>query len=192
MLVFCVGTPFLLEWSVKARGGYNETLLFSVLLLWLAHPPAALQKRLWLQASSFGAAAGLGLWASEMLLPMLPCAAAWLLARRQQGERRRSAFWMAIGLGIGLAPLFVYNLTHAGSHLAQSALLGLVTGEPSQPLSMELLWKSFAFVLSPVQWLLIAGLGVAAVRITRQRRPMGLAHVLLLHTLLFTAGYWLA
>lgn len=197
VLFFCVGTPFLLEWSVKARGGYAETLLFSVLLLWIASPARGGSARASVQGVCFGVAAGLGLWASEMLLPMLPCAAAWLIASRTKHERAQATSWLAAGFAVGLIPLLLYNLGHDWAHLEQSALLGLATGQGSAsgnatgPLSMRQLYGSFSFVLGPVSWLLGLGIAVGAWRVARAR-PFGLPHVLLAHMALYTLAYWLA
>lgn len=87
---FALATPFFLEWSLKARGGFAETVLFSVALLWIAALPAGpLATRRTLQCLLFGAAAGVGIWASEMLAPMLALAGVWLVLRSDPPHRKQ-------------------------------------------------------------------------------------------------------
>lgn len=190
VLFFCVGTPFLLEWSVKARGGYAETLLVSIALLWLAIPPPRLQPWLRVQGLCFGVAAGLGLWASEMLLLMIPCAGLYLVAERPRNERFRAVIWCSAGFLLGSIPLFIHNLTHDWQNFADSTLASVLVERAGEPLSLMLLQSSASFVLGPAPLLLGIGLGLGAIRIARQR-PFGLSHVLLLHTALFTLCYWI-
>jgi hypothetical protein len=194
MLFFCFGTPFFLEWSLKARGGFAETVLFSCLLLWLAEAPPALRERPRARAALFGLATGIGLWSSEMLLPMAGCAAVWLLARAGAAERRRVGAWLAAGALVGLLPLGIYDLTHDAAHLRQSVLASLAAepADASDALSLRALLRSAGFVLGPAWALLLAGLAAAALRIARRDPDGGLGRVALAHVLLYLAAYWLS
>ena len=191
VLFFSVGTPFLLEWSVKARGGYAETLLFSTALLWLAAPRAESGAAPTWRALGFGALAGIGLWASEMLLLMIPCAALWGLLGTAPTQRLRLASLGAAGFATAQLPLLLYNATHDWQNYASSALASSLGESAVAPLSGSLLAGSLAFVLGPTAGLLGMGFSLGAFRIAR-RRPIGLQHALLLHALLYVFAFWLS
>jgi len=188
-LFFCVGTPFFLEWSMKARGGYEETVLVSLLLLWLAGWPR-LGSRPLATGALFGTIAGLGLWISEMLLPLLPGALLWLVVKRPSTERRRLAAGLAIGAATGLLPLLFYDLTHAWAHLRTSVVARLLL-ESGRPLSGRALRDSAAFVLGPGYGLALLAFASAAVRLARGPHRLRIEHVFALDLLLFAVGFWL-
>jgi len=192
VLLFCVGTPFFLEWSLKARGGYVETMLLWLALLALPGWPR-LAGRPGATGAAFGVLVGVALWISEMILPLLPAALVWLAVVRPAGERARLAGGLAAGLAVGLLPLAVYNATHDWAHLRTSVVAGLLfdSGAPLRPAALR---DSAAFVLGPAWPLALAGLAVATVRLgldlARERR-VGLAHVLWLGLAVYALGYWL-
>ena len=192
VLFLAVGTPFFLEWSIKARGGFSETLLLSVILLWLAHPPPGLARRPILQSTLFGLTSGLALWASEMILPMLPCAALWLLSRIAPERRLRSATLLLISAIIGVLPLLIYNLGHDWEHLRQSAMAAVLVADSKPPLELSAMALSFRFVLGSAAWLLVACSLIGAVRILRRRNHLELGHVLLAHAVLYLGAYWVS
>jgi hypothetical protein len=187
----CLGTPFFLEWSLTARGGFAETFLFSALLLWLARPPDFLANRPASRAAAFGLVAGLALWASEMILPLLPFAAAWLLFGLPSAARVPALARASLGLAIGLVPLAAYDLSHDWQHLRESAL-GAVLLSAGPPLSLAQLGASLDFVLGRSAWLLAAGALIGALQIVRRRRSLDLAHVLLAHTVAYLVAYWIS
>jgi hypothetical protein len=189
VLFFCIGTPFFLEWSVKARGGYAETLFLSILLLWLAVPIDGLKPRLRTQGLCFGLATGLGLWASEMLLLIVPCAGALLVWLRPPHERFRAVIWCTAGFLLGSIPLFVHNATHDWENYGESTLASVVAERAGEPLTLELLQTSANFVLGPRAGVLLACLCIGAARIVR-RRPFDVTHALLAHVGLFALAYW--
>jgi hypothetical protein len=191
---FAIATPFFLEWSLKARGGFAETVLFSVALLWIAAPPAGLARRRTLQCILFGAASGAGIWASEMLAAMVALAGAWLVIRCQPPQRRRVCALLICGLALGLVPLVAYNATHNGLHFRSLEFYSLLTSTRAArtPLSLAQLRLTAGFVLGPAWPLLLAGLGVAAVRLVRDRSRVSLAHVALAHLLLYLMAYWIS
>ena len=190
VLFLAVGTPFFLEWGVKARGGFAEALLLSVILLWLAHPPPGLARRPILQCTLFGLTGGLGLWASEMILPMLPCAALWLLSRITPKKRLRATALLLISGIIGTLPLLIYNLGHDWDHLRQSAMAAVLAADARPPLELSAMALSLRFVLGGAAWLLAAWSVVGAVRILRRRDHLELGHVLLAHAVLYLCAYW--
>ncbi|NNL68020.1 MAG: hypothetical protein HKP30_17360 [Myxococcales bacterium] len=188
-LFFCVGTPFFLEWSLKARGGYEETLLLSLLLLWLPGWPR-LSGRPLATGASFGAIAGIALWISEMILPLLPGALVWLGSRRPAAERPRLLAGLVVGALLGVLPLLLYNLGHDWAHLRTSVVARMLV-EDGRPLGWRALRDSAAFVLGPGHLLALSAIAFAGFRLARRRRPLGLEHVLLLNLLLYAIGYWL-
>jgi hypothetical protein len=192
LLFFCIGTPFFLEWSLKARGGFAETVLFSIGLLWLAEPPLRLRKRLGVRCLLFGFTSGIALWASEMILLLIPFAAFWLVFRHTpRAQRARACALLAVGAGVGLLPLLVFNLTHDWSNLRASLLFALLTGaRTSSPLGLVPLRLSARFVLGGAWPLLVLGIAVAGVRLWR--RPLGLPQLLLAHALVYLGAFWIS
>lgn len=189
---FALGTPFFLEWSLKARGGFAETVLFSTALLYLAAPPGALRERVRLQGALFGGIAAVAYWASEMILALLPCIAIWLVLRHEGGPtRRRAAISMLVGLVIGLLALVVYNATHDWQNARESVLFALLDGSGggSTPLSPGELALSARFVLGPTWPVLGFGIAVGAYRVLRTRETFSLGHVALLHLVLYLGAY---
>ena len=187
----CLGTPFFLEWSITARGGFAETFLFSALLLWLARPPDFLRERPNSQAAAFGLAAGVALWTSEMILPLLPFAAIWLFLGLPRDVRKSALACALAALVIGLVPLAAYNLTQDWQHLRESAL-GAILQAGGKPLTLAQLGASSGFVLGALAWLLAPGLFLGALKIARRRGSIDLGHVLLAHAVVYLLGYWLS
>jgi hypothetical protein len=189
---FSLGTPFFLEWSLKARGGFIETVLFSVLLLWLAAPPPALRARRDLQCAGFGLAVGIGLWSSEMLLAMIPCAGAWLWFGLERRERGRALLVLGTATLVSLIPLLVYNLGHEWQHARGSVLLRVLQPADGEPLSLEQLQISAAFVLGRAWPLLALLFVVGGARLLERREAWPLGLVALAHTGLYLTAYWLS
>jgi len=193
LLFFIIGTPFFLEWSVKARGGFAETVLFTAALLWVAFPPPRLHARPAIQAALLGVLSGIGLWASEMLLPMVPVAVALLLVGRGRRERAGAIVPLGIGFAVGLVPPLAYNLLRSWAHLRQSVLFSAFAGGEGggAPLGIDHLALSFRFVFGALWPLVFLALLLAAAGLFRTRRRAWLVGLLLAHTLLYLAGYWL-
>jgi hypothetical protein len=190
---FGLATPFFLEWSLKARGGFIETVLASAVLLWLADPPGWLRRRWRLQCAAFGLAVGLGLWMSEMLLAMVACAGAWLLLRLPPHLRLNAALATGAATAVGLLPLAAYNALHAAEHLRASVLWRVLQPGEREPLTAAELALSADFVLGPA-WPLLAGLlALGAARgLPRLRQGIELGHVATVHVLLYGLAYTLA
>ncbi len=121
-LLACVGAVFPvfeLVWSMKARSGYAETMLFAVVCLSLAvrigWQPRGDRLRNWIL---LGLVAGIGLWNYLLLaVPLAPVAVALLCRAPALGWRRTVGGVGAAlaGLLVGFSPWLAYNATH---HLA--------------------------------------------------------------------------
>jgi hypothetical protein len=193
VLFFCVSTPFFLEWSLKARGGYAETVLFSVLLLWLAEPSQFLKKKPNLQCLSFGIACGIGIYASEMLLAMVPCAGLWLFVRRTKGELSGMVKMLVLGGFIGLLPLIIYNMTHDFANFKVSVLYNLILHERNTVrVSIKHMLLTPLFVLGKSWILLLICFAIASVRLLYSRNSWKLGHIVLIHSCIYVTAYWLS
>jgi hypothetical protein len=191
---FCIATPFFLEWSLKARGGFAEVVLFSVGLLWLAQPPRSLDPRVLLRSVLVGIVSGIGLWGSEMLLAMIPCAAGWLLLGCAPSRRGHASAALLAGFFIGSLPLLFFNSMHDWQHLEQSVVFSLLEpgGRAFRPHDLAQLRLSARFVLGPAWLLLLLGVAVSGVRLGVRRERWNLGHVALAHCAIFVAAYWLS
>ncbi len=189
---YCLGTPFFIEWSMTARGGYVETLLVSVLLLWLTNPPAALVPRWILRTSLFGVVAGLSLWFSEMIVPFLPGATCWFLYRTPGRLRAKTVGALVLGVLLGLSPLIGYDLLNESAHLKNSLVFGLLAGGRAEaaPLDGSQLVDSLTFIFDPAPLALLALLGLGVAELIRARPSWNAAHVALAHVILYGLGYW--
>lgn len=116
-------------WSLKARGGYVETLVTGQLLLLLAmgvRPGRPLE--LW-RAAILGLLAGLGIWTNLLVLVYLVPVAGYLIVVLGREFPLRSLAAAAVAFTIGAFPLLEYN---AREGLATaSAMLG-GTGSPAE------------------------------------------------------------
>jgi 4-amino-4-deoxy-L-arabinose transferase-like glycosyltransferase len=122
LVLACVGAVFPvfeLVWSMKARSGYAETMVFAVVCLCLAArigwQPRGDRLRNWIL---LGLVAGLGLWNYLLIaVPLAPVAVALLCRAPALGWRRtlRGAGAALGGLLVGFSPWLAYNATH---HLA--------------------------------------------------------------------------
>ncbi len=191
VIFFCVGTPFFVEWSLKARGGYGEAVALTVLLLWLSRPPPFLVRLPFAQGAAFGVVAGLGLWASEMLLAWVPIAGLWLLLSCAQSDRLRAALGLVVGFCVGLLPLLVWDMNHEFIHAKQSVLARGLLGSGGSRLSLGEMIVSARFILGAAWPLAALGVAVAAARMARLGR-VELWHLLLLHLVGYIGAYWIS
>jgi 4-amino-4-deoxy-L-arabinose transferase-like glycosyltransferase len=121
-LLLAVGPPFFAVLSVRALGGYIETLLFGNLLLLLAlHRPPSRRAAL-AAAACFGLVAGLALWTDLLVLPYLAVCGALCWWRRCK-LRSRAGLALCGGLLVGAAPLVIANVLNGGATV--TTLLGL-------------------------------------------------------------------
>jgi 4-amino-4-deoxy-L-arabinose transferase-like glycosyltransferase len=121
--LLAVGPPFFVVLSLRALGGYPETLLFGNLLLLLAlrgRRPARQGLR---DAALFGLIAGLALWTNLLVIPYLLATGAIFWWQRRTDLCRRNGVALALGLLVGAAPALVYNVLHSG--VTVTTILGL-------------------------------------------------------------------
>ena len=129
--LLALGPPFFVVLSVRAYGGYVETLLLGNVLLLLAlrrgdgapHRSAPV-------ALLFGVLAGLALWTNLLVLPFMLGAGAivlWRAVSARYAPLRSSPRFtlpaLALGLLLGALPAVVYNVTHGG--VTVTTILGL-------------------------------------------------------------------
>ena len=79
---------FLAAWSVKARGGYAELLLFGALLLLACQHLADDETPTWRWAAFAGLAGGLVLWTHPLGVVYLAAGGLYLVLARRHGVRR--------------------------------------------------------------------------------------------------------
>lgn len=158
--LLALGPPFFDVLSVRAYGGYVETLLFGPLLLLLALRGAAPVGRTRRAHALFGLVAGLALWTDVLILPFLAGAVAlWWLQRRRDLLRPRAWLPLAGGLLLGVLPAIVENLRDGGATVA--TIVGLTAlgarGAHAPPISLlHNLW-----LLATVSLPILAGAGFA-------------------------------
>jgi 4-amino-4-deoxy-L-arabinose transferase-like glycosyltransferase len=134
--LLALGSPFFMLWSVRARGGYPETLLFGNLLLLLAlrgptpaGGDASATPRPRLLAWLFGVVAGLALWTDMLIAPYLLAAGAIFWWQRRRDLLRGNGLLLGAGIVLGAAPAIIYNIPNQGVTVV--TLLGLtLVGTP--------------------------------------------------------------
>lgn len=136
--LLAVGPPFFVVLSVRAYGGYVETLLFGNLLLLIAlHDSRSVSRRRgWLVLQ--GLIAGLALWTNLLILPYCLAVGAIYWRRRRADLLRRNGAILCASVLVGAAPALIYNLTHAGATFTTIAGLTLVgaRGTHASPISL--------------------------------------------------------
>ena len=186
LLLACVGAVFPvfeLVWSMKARSGYAETMLFAVVCLSLAvrigWQPRGDRFRNWILLSLV---AGFGLWNDLLLaVPLAPVAVALFCRAPALGWSRtvRRAEAALGGLLVGFSPWLAYNATH---HLASlqnlpsyattlpHAVKGLV--EQELPIFAGTSSECGSNTVTPwVAWIGLAALAAAVLWL--RRKPIG-------------------
>lgn len=186
LLLACVGAVFPvfeLVWSMKARSGYAETMLFAVVCLGLAvrigWQPRGDRLRNWIL---LGLVAGIGLWNYLLLaVPLAPVAVALLCRAPALGWRRTLGGAGAAlgGLLVGFSPWLAYNATH---HLASlqnlpsyvtsipHAVRGLV--EQELPIFAGTSAECGSNTVTPwIAWIGLAALAAAVLWL--RRKPIG-------------------
>mgnify|MGYP001048089500 CR=1 FL=1 len=102
----------LIIWNLKARGGYLETMLFTVLIPWIALRIFFHEGERLLYSALFGFFCGLALWCQEMSLSLLGAMFLfWFISDRTFFLRRFFAVFL-IFFALGNGPAIYYNLTH--------------------------------------------------------------------------------
>jgi 4-amino-4-deoxy-L-arabinose transferase-like glycosyltransferase len=137
-VLLAVGPPFFVVLSVRAYGGYVETLLFGNLLLLIAlhDSRSATRRHAWLALQ--GLIAGLALWTNPLILPYCLAVGAIYWWRRRADLLGRNGIILCASVLVGAAPAVVYNLMHAGATFTTIAGLTLVgaRGAHTSPISL--------------------------------------------------------
>ena len=194
MVLFSMGTLFVLEWSLKVRGGFMETVLISTLFLWLFYPPDWLLFRPRFRFHVLGLLGGLGYWMSEMTLIFFVSAVlATSLFKRSSLSKTQALFCLLSGLLIGLIPVICFNFTHDWINFKQSVIYEFFSGtkDPS-PLSVSDLFRSIQFTGAPVCWLILTGTPMLLYQILSDKIPARsqLGRLVFIQTLLYFTVYW--
>jgi len=113
LLLAAIPPAIPLTFSVKATGGFPETLFFGGLLLLLTFrlprvSPLAgtLRGHLFL----LGFTAGFGLYIFPLILPYLAVASTFLLLHRRHALERGGWAWLLAGALVGASPMLIYNI----------------------------------------------------------------------------------
>ncbi|MDR7545242.1 MAG: hypothetical protein QN120_13440, partial [Armatimonadota bacterium] len=104
--------------SVKATGGYPETLCFGSLVLLLAFRlPASAQSAhdLRRHLALLGLAGGFGLYVLPLVTPYLVVAGWFLYRHHRPALSGGNVAWLAAAGLAGVSPMLVYNLQHSGA-----------------------------------------------------------------------------
>jgi 4-amino-4-deoxy-L-arabinose transferase-like glycosyltransferase len=110
-------SPYFVVLSVRAYGGYVETLLFGALLLLLALGGAEPAGRSWRATALLGLLAGLALWTNLLVLPFLLAVAAMFWWQRRTDLLGRKGLLLLAALLLGAAPAIVYNALNGAATL---------------------------------------------------------------------------
>jgi len=108
-ILLFVTAPPTLEWSLAARGGYVETVFFSILLFWLALPLFEDDRPRPGRAFATGAAGGFALYVFGLIAPALITLGLLMAMRRPPWKSAAAA---AAGLVAGAAPILYDNVAH--------------------------------------------------------------------------------
>ena len=124
--LLAAGPAFFVVWSVRASGGYIETLLLGQILLLLVLKSDGARGVTARMAGLIGLVAGVAVWTNLLVLPYLIGAAvlAWL-RRRTDLVRGWNRYALAGGFVLGVAPALAYNIVTGGATIG--TILGLTT-----------------------------------------------------------------
>ena len=130
-LLLALATPFFMTMSVRAFGGYTETLALGSASLLLALRGASPTRRRWLWAGLAGGVAGLALWTDPLVAPYLLVAALiYTMRRRRDLLRWPNGAALAAGLLAGASPAIVYNIAKPAATIAQMIGVSALGGGP--------------------------------------------------------------
>jgi 4-amino-4-deoxy-L-arabinose transferase-like glycosyltransferase len=122
-VLLAFGSPYFIVLSVRAYGGYVETLLLGALLLLLALGGSEPAGRSWWATALLGLLAGLALWTNLLVAPFLLAVAAILWWQRRTDLLGRKGLLLLATLLLGAAPAIVYNVANGAATL--TTILGI-------------------------------------------------------------------
>lgn len=123
-LTLAVPSVLVALYTTATLGGYNETLILGVIVLWTGinlieqGRSGTITARWWIQWCIFGFASGVGWWANGLIAIFIAPVALWQLIALVRGEGISRWTWIAgIGLAlvafvIGGLPWWLFNLEH--------------------------------------------------------------------------------
>jgi 4-amino-4-deoxy-L-arabinose transferase-like glycosyltransferase len=121
-----LGPAFLHIWSLKARGGYIETLVLGQAILFLALTLIYKGRRELWRFWLLGLLAGLAFWTHAITLPFIVAPGLLYLYQRERKASGRALLLAALGFAIGCLPFIVYNVQTGGASF-QAFLAGGTT-----------------------------------------------------------------
>lgn len=131
-LVLALGSPAMFFRQLQAMGGEVETICFGALALLFAarlalsaHAPVHHPRRRALTFAAWGLAAGLGLWSSFLVAPLVFASALLLVIGCRRELWGRMGLCLAAGLIVGAFPLIAYNLNAAPGQNSLQVFLAL-------------------------------------------------------------------
>jgi hypothetical protein len=113
LLLAAIPPAIPLTFSVKATGGFPETLFFGglVLLLTFRLPRAPSQSGLCRgHLALLGFTGGFGFYILPLILPYLAVASTFLLLHRRRALERGGWAWLLAGALVGASPMLIYNI----------------------------------------------------------------------------------
>jgi 4-amino-4-deoxy-L-arabinose transferase-like glycosyltransferase len=111
-IVLAVASP-LVEWNVKARGGYSEVPFFIALMLFFLARRKEFRRA---DLLGLGITVGLSYYSLEVIVPLLIGFAVYCVALDRRLLRPRALSLVVIGTLIGLFPCLHYNYENAGAN----------------------------------------------------------------------------
>ena len=110
-LCYLTGPPLAAVWGLVVLGSHGESILFSLLQIFLYLGVLSGKWRspsvLWL----FGLVSGLGIWFCYTAgLSLLACALCFLVLKGL--PKRNELLWIALGFLVGVSPWFIYNFQY--------------------------------------------------------------------------------
>ena len=142
-----LGSPYFTILSIRAFGGYAETLLFGTIILWAAlRGDRTAWGQVWL-----GLVIGVAIWTDFLVLPFVVAAGAiWWWQRRRDLRGRNGALLGGAAL-LGLSPAIIYNIMHAGATVTTVSGLSVAgsSGHAAAAASPTWLQTAGALLLQP-------------------------------------------
>jgi 4-amino-4-deoxy-L-arabinose transferase-like glycosyltransferase len=126
ILIFVTAPPTL-EWSLAARGGYIETVFFSILLFWMALPLFEEGRPHPARAFAIGVAGGFAFYVFGLIAPALITLGLLMAMRRISWKSLGAA---VLGVAAGAAPIVYDNIAHGFVNLRHLTTPGSAAGGP--------------------------------------------------------------
>jgi len=110
-LLFSLATP-LIEWNLQMRGGYLETMIFTVLIFFIMYKIFWEGRKSWHYYAMWGFLSGLAWWNLEIILSFLVTSCIlWFILDRKLFLKSTTLVFVVFFI-LGCSPFIYYNLTH--------------------------------------------------------------------------------